>query len=171
MPTRTRRTAALLGGLLLAAGALAACGDDDDVDTATGDVPEESLDEGAASDPAAGACLEGTTDCVDTPMDPDESVSSPADGGMDPADGDADFPSDEARQRAQELLGTAESELEIGADLRIGRRGDEQFMLTEDYVLGRITVELDDDGSGSYVVTQATVELPEGPETCTLDQD
>lgn len=172
MPTRTRGIAALLGGLVLAASTLTACGDDDDLATATGDVPEETLDDGSASDPgpAAGACVEGTTDCVDTPMDPDESVSSPADGGIDPADGDADFPTDAARQRAQALLGTPESELAVGADLRVGRRGDEQFMLTEDYVLGRITVELDNDGSGTFVVTQATVELPEGPETFTLDQ-
>lgn len=170
MPTRTGRIAALLGGFVLAAGALAACGDDDDVATATGDVPGETFDDEAAPGPAAGACLEGTADCVDTPMDSDESVSSPADGGIDPADGDGDFPSDAARLQAQELLGSPEPDLDTGPDLRIGRRGDEQFMLTEDYVLGRITVELDDDGSGTFVVSQATVELPEGPETFTLDQ-
>ena len=170
MTTRSRRIAALAGGLLLAAGALGACGDDDDTQTATGE-GTETVDEGADPGPAAGMCLEGATDCVDTPMDPDESVSSPADGGSadSPGAGEDEFPSEAARERAREQLGKAQDDLE--PDIRIGRVGEEQYMLTEDYVLGRITVELDDDGSGTFVVTQATVELPDGPETFTLDDD
>ena len=137
------RSVALLGALLLAAAALGACGDDDDVRTGTDDVS----------------------------TDPDDRVSSPADGGSvdPPSQGDETFPSEAARERARDQLGRPESDL--GPDVRVGRRGDEQMALTEDYVLGRITVELDDDGSGTVVVTQATVELPGGPETFTLDDD
>jgi len=175
LPTTTRsaRAALLLGTLLLGAAGLAGCGDDDDVRTATGDpVEQDGVADEPLVDPAAGACLEGTTDCMDTPMDPDEAVSSPADGGGAvgaPGAADEDFPSEAARERAREQLGRPEADL--GPDIRIGRRGEEQMMLTEDYVLGRITVELDDDGSGTFVVTQATVELPDGPETFTLDRD
>jgi len=179
MPSTTRRTATLVAGLLLAAGSLAACGDDDDeVQTAGGEAAEQPADEGeATSDPAAGGgaaagmCVEGVPDCVDTVVDPDGAVSSPADGGSvdAPDDGGDEYPSEAARERARQQLGKAEGELE--PDIRIGRRGDEQMMLTEDYVLGRITVELDDDGTGTFVVTQATVELPDGPETFTLDRD
>ncbi len=68
----------------------------------------------------------------------------------------------QARDEARALLGTPEDEL--GADVRVGRRGSESMMLTEDYVLGRMTVELDDAGAG-YRVTAVTVELPDGPET------
>lgn len=132
---RHRRSAALLASLTLVLGAVAgACGDDDDVPTAT-EGPERPDDDG------------GT---IDSP-------------GM----GDEDFPAEAARERARDTLGVAEDELD--PDVRIGRRGEEQYMLTEDYVLGRITVELDDDGSGTFVVTQALVELPDGPETFTSD--
>lgn len=160
---------ALLAAALLAIAGLAACGGDGDVETTTGagDVPEETepTDEAplGAGGGAAGTCLEGTPDCQDTPMDPDQPVSGPG-GGDAPADqGDEDFPSEAAREEARALLGKPESELDD--DVRVSRRGEEGFALTEDYVLGRITVELDDDGSGTYVVTSATVELPEGPET------
>lgn len=172
---KTTRAALLLAGLLLSAAGLAACGDDDDVQTAT-DSTERSADGSAGDeprvDPAAGTCPEGATDCMVDPMDPDESVSSPADGGGSidsPGAADDEYPSEAARQRAREQLGRPEGELD--PDIRIGRRGEEQMMLTEDYALGRITVELDDDGTGTFVVTQATVELPDGPETFTLDQD
>jgi hypothetical protein len=63
------------------------------------------------------------------------------------------------------LLGLYEDDL--AADVRIARRGSEQMALTEDYVLGRLTVELDEDGS-AYRVTSVTVELPAGPETLEL---
>ena len=151
-----RATALALAALALVAGA--ACGDDD-VETSTGadDVTEEpdTDDDAPLGDGggAAGTCLEGTPDCQDTPMDPDQPLSGP----------DDDFPSDQARDDARATLGTAEDEL--GPEIRIRRRGSESMMLTEDYVLGRITVELDDDGTGTFVVTSATVELPDGPET------
>lgn len=41
------------------------------------------------------------------------------------------------------------------------------MILTEDYVLGRITVELDADTEGAFRAVTATVELPDGPETFT----
>ncbi len=160
---------ALLIAVLLAVIGLAACGDDD-VETSAGDVPTDTDTDDEAplggGGGAAGTCLEGTPDCQDTPMDPDAPVSGP--GGEVPPPGPSDeaFPSEAARDQARALLGSPESEL--APDVRVARRGEETFALTEDYVLGRITVELDDDGSGTHVVTSATVELPEGPETFTL---
>lgn len=133
---------------LLAVGALAlsACG-------GTGPPAVDGSD-GDAAPPAAGACLEGTVDCVDTVVDPDGEV---------PPDLGDDFDSDAALIAGEALLGDAEDEL--ADDVRVGRRGEETFALTEDYVLGRLTVELDDDGTGTYRVTSVVVELPEGPET------
>lgn len=149
-------TAGLVAGVLL----LTACGDDGD-DAASPDAAAQVVD-GPGGDAAAGTCLEGTPDCEDTPMDPDQPVSGPADDGQ-PTGSDEGFATEEAREEARATLGRPEGELDT--DIRIRRRGEESFMLTEDYVLGRITVELDDDGSGTYVVTSATVELPDGPET------
>lgn len=120
--------------VVLAVSLLAACGDDDDVETTTGEPVQDSMG-----------------------SDVDD-------------DGSDELTAEAARQRARDLLGTPEAELDLGPDLRIGRRGEEQFMLTEDYVIGRITVELDDEGSGTYVVTEATVELPGGPETFTAEE-
>ena len=123
---------------------------------------------------AAVALLVGA--CTDAPAPDDPVSSSPDDGEVvgDPDlddDGDADdewadFPSDEAREQARGFLGMGEDD--VPEDVRIGRRGDETFMLTEDYVLGRSTVELDDDGDGFRVVS-VTVELPDGPETFVLE--
>ena len=163
-----RPVALALAALALVVGA--ACGDDDvETSTGTGDDPTETdtTDEAplGAGGGAAGTCLEGTTDCQDTPMDPDQPVSGPGGDVISPADGDAAFPSDAARDEARELLGDPESEL--GSDVRVARRGEETFALTEDYVLGRITVELEHVDEGTYIVQSATVELPDGPETFT----
>jgi hypothetical protein len=157
------RTAAhLLVALLVLAGA--ACGDDAETVTDAGPEVTDPADDAphGAGGGAAGTCLEGTPDCRDTPMGDDEPVMGP-DGEPVPADSGDDFPSDAAREEARSMLGKPEAEL--AADVRVRRRGEESFALTEDYVLGRITVELDDDGTGTYVVTSATVELPDGPET------
>ena len=48
--------------------------------------------------------------------------------------------------------------------MRVSRRGNESFAMTEDYRIGRFTVELDDQGSG-FVVTKVVLELTEGPQT------
>ncbi len=172
----------LAGGLLLAAALiLAACGGaaNDIADDA--DVGGEPI-----SDPAAGTCLEGTPDCDDTGiLDGDDTDAEPTAGmcaedtpdcvdtvvvgdeedpdGHDPV-GD-EFDSQSATTQAEALLGLSETEL--GPDVRIGRRGEEQMMLTEDYVLGRMTVELDINDMDEWIVTAVTVELPDGPETFT----
>ena len=105
----------------------------------------------AGLDPTtAGMCAPGHPDCVDT-------VVEPADG--------TNLTDDELRQGARSLLGVAEDDLP--PDVRIGRRGDEQMALTEDYQVGRMTVELDQDVDSIYRVTSVTVELNGGPKTIT----
>ncbi|MAT03694.1 MAG: hypothetical protein CL424_01450 [Acidimicrobiaceae bacterium] len=146
LPT-LRRVRRLAAPTLIGALALTACGssDDEQVDSD----PVSTTIPGAAGD----TCLEGAADCDDT--------AAPADGGDPDAVDEGEF-----IREAEGLLGVAESELPD--DVRVARRGDESFALTEDYVIGRITVELDDtDGSGYRVVT-ATVELTEGPQTFEL---
>jgi hypothetical protein len=112
----------------------------------------------------AGACA--GADAAD--LDADEPVSATPDDGtaVDPDQASDEFPSEDARQEARGLLGMHEHDLET--DVRVARRGDESYMLTEDYVLGRRTVELDDDGSG-FRVMSVTVELPDGPEEFFLE--
>lgn len=94
----------------------------------------------------AGMCAPDVPDCVDVIVEDDDLAAG---GGtyLDP----------------RELLGQAEGELP--ADVRVSRRGDEHFMLTEDYVVGRHTVELDEDADGVYRVTAVVTEHPDGPET------
>lgn len=137
--------------LLVAACALAltACG--------TPDEAVSSPDAGA--DPAAGACAMDDPDCVDTPQDTDgEPVEIGEEG------------TEQLREDAQFYMGVQEEELPDIDTVRIGRRGDEHMMLTEDYRVGRMTVDLDDvQGDGTFVVTEVTVELPEGPETFALE--
>lgn len=95
----------------------------------------------------------------------DDTVSPIPDGSGDHDEVVADFPSDEVREHARGYLGMGEGDLPD--EVRIARRGDDVFMLTEDYVLGRSTVELDD-ADGMRVVS-VTVELPGGPETFVLE--
>lgn len=75
--------------------------------------------------------------------------------------------SDDARSpeevRAEQLLGVAEDELDTGADLRVVRRGDEQFMVTMDVRPGRLNVELDPDGEGVFRVTRVEIETGDAP--------
>ena len=94
----------------------------------------------------------------------DTPIPAEPDGGIGDTPGD-EFPVDQAIADAHGLLGRNEADLP--ADVRIARKGADQFALTEDYVLGRFTVELDDDGDG-FRVTSVTVELPAGPETLEL---
>jgi hypothetical protein len=102
---------------------------------------------GEATDTLGYRCLPEAVGCVDTP-------------GLEPA------ALEEARHVAQGLLGVAEDELPL--DVRVSRRGDEQFAVTEDYVIGRSTVELDDtDGSG-YRVVFVALETPDGNEAYEL---
>lgn len=117
---------------------LAACGA-----SATADDPA-----GDAADAPAGMCAPEMTDCDDTAGSTD---------GSDPADFDVD------RENARALLGIAEGDLP--QDVRVGRRGEEHLMLTEDYQVGRRTVELDPDAEGVFRVTKVVLEAEEGPET------
>lgn len=121
--------------------ASAACGSGTDADDTPAGTPDS-------------ACLVGDPDCYET-------GAEPGTDGPDHA-----FAVDAALQTAYGLLGLPEGQLPD--DVRIARRGLEHMALTEDYVLGRLTVDLDDtDGSG-YRVVDVTVELPDGPETVEL---
>ena len=115
-----------------------------------------AIDAGAGG--AAGACPRGAPDCNDTPeLDDGEPVEIDDTGIA------------QLREDAKFYLGAREDELSDA--VRIGRIGDEDRQLTADYQVGRITVELDDvDGDGTFVVTSATVELPDGAETFTLEE-
>lgn len=98
-----------------------------------------------------------TTPAPDAPATPGDATTLPP-GAPDIA---------AARRRAASLLGTAEADLP--EDVRVGRRGDEQYALTTDLVLGRLTVELDEDADGQFVVTSVTVETEEGSEVVTAE--
>lgn len=114
-------------------------------------------------------CGGDTPPTVDEPP-PNETTSAPVEtpasdtpGGQDTGPfGEIDAAAEVAEARA--LLGTPEDELP--GSVRIARRGGEGFAVTDDYVLGRDTVELDE-VKGTYVVTSVTVELPDGPRTFT----
>ncbi|MFA9446780.1 hypothetical protein [Egicoccus sp. AB-alg6-2] len=140
MRTLFRRVAPTAGLLLV----LTACG----TDAAT-----EAEDVTAGGGAAAGACLEGTEDCVDADL-----------GGGDLEDPmvDETFDLDAARRDAESLLGATEEDLEIWGDVRIERKGDEEFMLTMDLMPGRKNVQLDEDADGVYRVTHVSLELPDG---------
>jgi hypothetical protein len=114
-----------------------------------------SAEDSAGRDPDApvtgvGMCAPDVPDCIDTAV-----------GGSELDSRDADRLLDDARA----LLGTPYDEL--GDDIRIGRIGDEHLALTEDYQVGRMTVEVDPDDAGVHHVTSVTVELPDGPVTIT----
>jgi hypothetical protein len=103
-----------------------------------------------------GAACGGSADDSSTTEPP----SSEA-GMVDPEQTWTDDDVEAARNSARAVLGMKETA--VPADVRVARRGTEEMMLTMDFVLGRRTVELDDDGSG-YRVVAVSVELPEGSE-------
>ncbi|GGI08484.1 hypothetical protein [Egicoccus halophilus] len=117
-------------------------------DTAAPDTTGEDTDGGAA----AGACPEGTEDCVDADLDGGD-LEPPVDGAFDV---------EAARRDAESLLGATEEDLEIWGDVRVGRVGEEEYSTTMDLVPGRKTVELDEDDEGVLRVTSVTLELPDG---------
>ena len=130
--------------VVLAVAGFAACGDDDQTVSSADDAPA------AGSDDVASMCIEGSTDCDDTP--------TATDGG-DPDAVDEGAIIEEGRA----LLGVAQDQL--SDDVRIARAGDVQFALTEDYVIGRMTVELDPDEDGTMRVVTVVIELTDGPLT------
>ncbi len=147
-----KQATAAIAGLVLALGigtaAVIAAGDN------AADTPIPVEPDGGIGDTPIPVEPDGGIGDTPIPVEPD--------GGIGDTPGDQ-FPVDDARDDAHGLLGR--SERDLPADVRIARIGTEQFALTEDYVLGRFTVDLDDlDGSG-YRVTSVTVELPDGPET------
>ena len=129
----------LIAGLLALALSTSACGATD----------QPAFD--PVADPGAGTCLEGTPDCDDTGIVDEDAPM------------DDTFDAEAAAAAAEAMLGLTDGEL--GADVRVGRRGEETMMLTEDYRLGRLTVDLDLDDMDRWIVTAVTVELPDGPET------
>jgi hypothetical protein len=143
MTSIDRRIMGLVVMLLM----LAACG------TAMSGEEVPGPDTGTSNDAAAGMCPQDQPDCIDTPQLSDDEAVGIDETGI-----------EQLRRDARFYLGLGQDEL--NEHVRIGRIGDEHMMLTEDYRVGRITVELDDvDGDGVPVVTSATVELPDGPET------
>lgn len=120
----------------------------------------------ACGDPESTAPAEspGTTQPPVTTIDPDTPVTSPGGDATTIPPGAPDIGA--ALRRAASLLGAFETDLP--EDVRIARRGDETFAVTTDLVPGRLTVELDDDGSGAFVVTSVTVETEDGSEVVTV---
>jgi hypothetical protein len=96
----------------------------------------------AVGGPAAGACLVSSTDCNDTGVSPEDATTA-----------------------ARSFLGLRRSELPV--EVRVARVGDEHYPMTEDYVVGRTTVELDPDAAGEPRVVKVVIELEEGPITVT----
>jgi hypothetical protein len=131
----------VVAGMLVLVLGVAGCGGGDSGEVAQGD----------GQGPAAGMCHESEPDCVDTVVDGDGS-----DAGVD---------EHATIEEARSLLGRSEDELD--ESVRVGRRGDDHMALTEDYVIGRMTAELDEDDAGVFRVTAVTVELTEGPQTLT----
>lgn len=142
----------LLAALGLFVAGAAGCGDDS-TDTGAADEPGDEVATttealgGDGPGAAAGACPEGDPDCYE-----DGSEGAPALPGSDEA----------LREEAKALLGLSREQLPD--DVRIGRIGDESFALTEDYRVGRMTVELDEDDDGVMTVVMVTAELDAGPE-------
>jgi hypothetical protein len=144
-----RSSRRLLALAVLPVLALAACGDPES--TAPAESPGTTL-------PPV------TTVAPVTTIDPDTPVESPGDATTIPP-GAPDIGA--ALRRAASLLGSYDTDLPD--DVRIARRGEEQFALTTDLVPGRLTVELDDDGTGAFVVTSVTVETEDGSEVVTAE--
>jgi hypothetical protein len=175
---KSPRTRALVAGVAVAlalgigtAVAFAADGDTEDPpvpvepDGGIGDTPIPVEPDGGIGDTPIPVEPDGGIGDTPIPVEPDGGIGDTPipvepDGGIGDTPGD-EFPVEQARDDARLFLGRSEADLP--ADFRIARKGAEQFALTEDYVLGRFTVELDDDGDG-FRVTSVTVELPGGPE-------
>lgn len=107
--------------------------------------------------------VETPEDVEEPPLDGDVDDADDA-GASDDATGHAPDPGEDpdgAEASARELLGLSEDELEEDADTRVVRRGDEDLPGTMDLRPGRRNVELDDDGSGTYVVTRVVIESSE----------
>lgn len=143
--------------------------DSDDVVPVDGPTDEGADDEAPAHEGASDGATVGTGDGTDG----EERCLPEATGCDDTPSEDGptgdQYDSQSATTEAKALLGLSEAELGLDdrSDVRIGRRGEEQMALTEDYQLGRMTVELDINDMDEWIVTAVTVELPDGPQTFT----
>lgn len=121
-----------------------------------------------------------TTTPADTPGTIDPVVTIPSNDPVTTAGpGEPEAPGDEttvppgapdiaaAMSRAASLLGTYETD--VPDDVRIARRGDEEFALTMDLVPGRLNVELDENDDGEFVVTAVAVETEDGSQVVTVE--
>jgi hypothetical protein len=106
------------------------------------------------------ACGGGPADVAGTPPGDEPAPEAPEPGEGEAIDPAVDREAAEAAARA--LLGRSEDEIDEGPDTRILRRGDEELMGTMDLRPGRRNLELDDDGTGTYVVTRVVVEVADG---------
>lgn len=75
---------------------------------------------------------------------------------------DENFDRDVARANAEALIGVAEDDVVTSPMRRVVRRGDEHFAVTMDLRPGRENLELDDDGTGTFVVTKVVIEVLDG---------
>jgi hypothetical protein len=108
------------------------------------------------------ACGTGEPPGTDPAAPADDPAAQPDDPAGPDADPGGDFDRETARADAEALLGTPEDEITETPDRRVVRRGDEEFVVTMDLRPGRQNLELDDDGTGTYVVARVVVETPEG---------
>ncbi len=146
--TRTSRT--LVAALAAGALALTACGDDG-TDAGLTD-PDQTVDN----------TNDGQGIAVGEPNGSDDGAA----GGTMLAGSEFS-----PQERADMIFGQTEEQarnlaLEFGWTLRVSREDDMMFPMTEDYMIDRITVELDHEGEDdTAVVTVVTIELEGGPET------
>lgn len=103
-----------------------------------------------------------TTSANDDGASPNDEAAAPAEPAPPPEELGEDFDRDAARANAQTLIGLPEDAFEEAPMRRIVRRGDEHFTVTMDLRPGRQNVELDDDGTGTYVVTKVVIETMDG---------
>ncbi|MDQ6526431.1 hypothetical protein RB608_22610 [Nocardioides sp. LHD-245] len=137
--TRTRRTAALAGSVLLALGAFAACGVEDDEPVTAKPGAGSGTESGAQTDPAvaARAAVTYILDCVGEP------VASPATFTVACADGNqsltdlawADWGADEATATGTMVANDCEPSCAEGSDVSVPVK-----VLVSDIVLGEATV-------------------------------
>jgi hypothetical protein len=99
----------------------------------------------------------------------DDGADEPQPPPTEDVDEDADFDREQSEAAARALLGLPEDEVVEDADTRIVRRGEEEFPATMDLRPGRQNVELDDDGSGTFVVTRVIVEAPADQESIVVE--
>ena len=148
----------LIASLAAASLLLGACGDDDDPTTTN--AAEQPADDGIYGIDG----IDGNDDTVSS-VPPDSSGAAGGtclEGSTEPCN-DVGAPADNDEGAARSLLGVAKEDL--GPDVRIARIDDETFMLTQDHVPGRLTVELDTDADGVARGTAVTMETEESSVT------